>query len=157
MQKRIIQPGQAAGPVDADGWLDLEPIAQVEITSEDPEHPIEAALGAAPESGWRASTPGPQIIRLIFTQPQQIRRIRLIFEEMSAPRTQEFALRWSPDNGRSYQDVVRQQYTFSPSGATREVEDYRVELSGVTLLALLITPDIGGGAARASLLSLRLA
>jgi hypothetical protein len=39
----------------------------------------------------------------------------------------------------------------------REAEDYAVDLSGVTLLDLIILPDIGGGQARASLLSLRVA
>jgi hypothetical protein len=36
------------------------------------------------------------------------------------------------------------------------VEEYRAELSGVTVLELVINPNIGGGAARASLRDLRL-
>jgi hypothetical protein len=65
-------------------------------------------------------------------------------------------LRWSKDGGRSYREILRQQYTFSPPGATREVEDYTVNLDGVTALELTIVPDISGGDARASLISLRL-
>jgi hypothetical protein len=107
--------------------------------------------------GWRAATPGPQAVRLIFDQPQQLRRIRLVFDEAAQPRTQEFALRWSADGGQSFRDVVRQQYTFSPPGTVEEVEDYRVELVGVTRIALQIIPDIGGGPARASLAALLLA
>ena len=52
--------------------------------------------------------------------------------------------------------IVRQQWNFSPPKTIREVEEYRVELSDVTVLELVIVPDISGGAARASLRSLRL-
>jgi hypothetical protein len=51
---------------------------------------------------------------------------------------------------------VRQQWNFSPPESIREVEEYQVELSNVTVLELVIKPDIGGGVARASLKSLRL-
>ena len=51
---------------------------------------------------------------------------------------------------------MRQQWNFSPPNTIREVEDYRVELSQVTILELVIVPDISRGAARASLKSLRL-
>ena len=54
-----------------------------------------------------------------------------MFEEEKRERTQEFVLRWSGDGGRSYREILRQQYTFSPSGSTREVEDYIVNLQGV--------------------------
>jgi hypothetical protein len=66
-------------------------------------------------------------------------------------------LRWSAGGGRSFREVVRQQYNFSPAGATREAEDYEVALDGVTALELVITPDVSGGPARASLERLRLA
>jgi hypothetical protein len=52
---------------------------------------------------------------------------------------------------------VRQQYNFSPPEAVREVEDYDVDLDGVTALELRIVPDISGGSTRASLAQLRLA
>jgi len=71
-------------------------------------------------------------------------------------RTQEFVLRWSGDYGGSFQEIVRQQWNFSPPQAIREVEDYRVELSGVNVLELVIVPDISRGSAHASLKSLRL-
>jgi hypothetical protein len=51
---------------------------------------------------------------------------------------------------------VRQQWNFSPARSVREVEEYQVDLLGVTVLELVIVPDITGGAARASLKSLRL-
>jgi hypothetical protein len=51
---------------------------------------------------------------------------------------------------------VRQQWNFSPPETKREVEEYQVELSNVTVLELIIVPNMSGGAARASLKSLRL-
>ena len=58
----------------------------------------------------------------------------------------------------SFREIVRQQWNFSPPDTTRETEEYRVELSDVTVLELVIVPDKSRGvAARASLKSLRLA
>jgi hypothetical protein len=54
-----------------------------------------------------------------------------------------------------FHDIVRQQYNFNPS--TTEVEEYDVNLDGVTALQLKIIPDISGGSANASLAELRLA
>ena len=144
-------------PSPDDRWLDLERIARVEVTSEDPSGPVEGALVPGGEPGWRAGGAGPQTIRLLFDEPQRVRRLDLLFVEPEATRTQEFVLRWSPDGGRSYQDVVRQQWNFSGGGSVREAEDYRVELHGVTALELLIVPDVSGGDARASLVRWRVA
>ena len=96
-------------------------------------------------------------MRLLFDVPIRLNRIRLVFDEQQQVRTQEFALRWSPDGGQSYQQLVRQQYNFSPPATTREVEDYTVNLDGATALELSIVPDISGGEARASLARLQLA
>jgi hypothetical protein len=100
--------------------------------------------------------PGPQTIRLVFDKPQKLRRIWLKFEETEIKRTQEFVLRWSPDCGRSYREIVRQQWNFSPPETERETEDYAVELSDVTAIELNIVPDKNGDEARASLECLRL-
>jgi hypothetical protein len=157
MRKRIIGPGPHEVAAAEPGWMDLEPLAQVEITSEDVDHPIESALIPGRGPGWRAAQPGEQTIRLLFDEPQSLRRIHLRFHEAERERTQEFVLRWSADRGRSYREIVRQQYNFSPPGAAREFEDYDVDLDGVTALELRIVPDISGGNARASLTQLRLA
>jgi hypothetical protein len=79
-----------------------------------------------------------------------------LFREDQQERTQEFVLRWSPNRGQSYKEIVRQQYNFGPLAAT-EMENYRVELDGVTVLELKILPDIRGGSARGSLEELLLA
>jgi hypothetical protein len=43
----------------------------------------------------------------------------------------------------------------SAHSTTREIEEYHVQLSDVTVLELVIAPDIRRGAARASLKTLR--
>ena len=107
------------------------------------------------ESGWRAAESGEQVIRLLFDEPLRIERIRIVVHETEIPRIQEFVLRWSPD-GQNFRELVRQQYTFSPPHTSEEVEDFRVDLTGVSALELRIVPDISGGSARASLAELRL-
>ena len=157
MRKRIIGPGPGEVAAAEPGWLDLERLAQVEITSEAVDYPIESALIPGTGSGWRAAQPGEQTIRLLFDEPQRLKRIHLVFQENEQERTQEFVLRWSSDGGQSYREIVRQQYNFSPPEAAAEVEDYDVDLDGVTGLELKIVPDISGGSARASLAQLRVA
>jgi len=152
MRKQIIERTPKASPPEGT-WLDLEQLARVEITSEAANHPIEAALSEGP--GWRADQPGEQTVRLLFDTPVRLRRIHLLYEEDAQERTQEFVLRWSGDGGRSYREIVRQQYHFSPPA--REVEDYGVDLEPVSALELSIVPSISGGSARASLAELRLA
>src|SRR5688572_25549869 len=156
MRKRIITPTEYKTP-DQESWLDVQHLAQVEITSEDPEHPIESALLPGQGEGWRAKDPGVQSLRLLFDTPQPLQRIRLCFVEMEVERTQEFVLRYSNDNGQSFRDIVRQQWVFSLWGSTREVEEYQVELQDVTALELTIIPNIANANAYASLAELRLA
>lgn len=157
MRKRIIsQVQQETTPPDLD-WLNLDELAEVELTSEDVAHPIESALLQGMTSGWRAVAPGEQKVRILFTNPQHIRRIWLNFAETHTERTQECVLRWAPDGDQSYRDIFRRQWKFSPLGATSEIEDLHVDLPSVTVLELSVTPDISGGNALASLEQLRLA
>ena len=156
MRKRIIDSSQDTASPDR-GWLNVEGIAEVEVTSEDTAHPIESALLPGPASGWRAAGPGKQTIRLLFSQPQPLRRIWLNFVEPSTERTQEYVLRWSADGGQSFREIVRQQWNFSPHGAPSETEVHHVDLAAVTVLELSINPDTSGGNAVASLTKLRLA
>ncbi len=157
MRKRIITPAQQDIASFDEDWLNIEKLAKVEITSEDATHPIEFALILDEESEWRAAGPGKQTIRLLFDNPQRLQRIRLNFEEPNIQRTQEYSLRWSPDGGHSYQEIVRQQWNFSPQGAISQVDDIDVDLQTVTILELTITPEISGGDSIASLSQLRLA
>jgi len=155
MRKHLITPiPQDTQSLNA-GWLDLDDTAVVEVTSEEREYPVECALVAGKMRGWRAAGAGNQTIRLIFDEPERLTRISLVFEETDTERTQEFVLRWSPDGGRSFREIVRQQWNFSRPKTMREIEEYKVELSDVSVLELVIVPDISRGAARASLKSLR--
>ena len=156
MRKRLITATPESIRTHGAGWLDIERAAVVEVTSEDKDFPVEAAFVSGDARGWRAAVPGSQTIRLIFDQPQRFKRISVVFEETEVERTHEFVLRWSPDVGSSLKEIVRQQWNFAPPESIHEAEDYQVDLSNVTLLELVIKPNIAGGAARASLKNLRL-
>src|SRR5215471_7379991 len=130
MRKRIVTPTSTT-PHAQDAWLDLERAATVEVTSEDKDFPIESSLSIVPRQGWRAAQPGTQTLRLIFDEPQELKRISLVFEsENNMTRTQEFVLRASSnpagpssrDGGKTFsharaaihfREIVRQQWNFS--------------------------------------------
>ena len=156
MRKRLFNTTPATFQARDEGWLDLEHAATVEVTSEDKNFPIESSLSIEPRQGWRAAQSGAQTIRLLFDEPQELKRISLVFEEDEMMRTQEFVLRASSSCGGRFRQIVRQQWNFSAPSSTREIEEYRVELSHVTVLELTIVPDISGDAARASLKTLHL-
>ena len=75
MRKKIInQNSQIASP-GGQAWLDVQKIALVEISSEEAAYPIESALTPDDGPGWRAAQVGAQTIRLVFDEPQKIKRI----------------------------------------------------------------------------------
>jgi hypothetical protein len=139
MRKSIVSPSPVAATPIGDLWRDLERIARVEISSEDEQFPIEQALGKKATTGWRAAETGPQLIRLHFDEPLNIKRLRLHFVDKTAERSQEFAV--FAGSGDKLNEVVRQQWSFSPHGSTEEIEEYTVNLSGITMLELRIDPD----------------
>jgi hypothetical protein len=156
VRKSLIAPISQTDPASDQVWLDMDRIALVEVTSEQPGYPIESALRGE-SRGWRAANPGTQIVRMIFDQPQTLRRIWLVFEDSENARNQEFVLRWSRGQESSFREIVRQPWNFSPGGSVRENEDYTVYLSEVGILELIIVPDKSGGDVRACLRSFRVA
>ena len=137
------------------GWtLSEQPLSK--LLRKTRNFPVESAFASGEAQGWRAAMAGAQTIRLIFDQPQRLKQISLVFEEKETARTQEFVLRWSSDGGTSFREVVRQQWNFCPPETVREVEEYQVEISNVSVLELIIVPNVSGGAASASVKSLRL-
>jgi hypothetical protein len=88
MRKYIIDQEVKKTTATDERWLDLEQMAQVELTSEDPDYPFEGALAEGGKE-WRASQGGKQRIRIIFNEPQKISHIQLLFEETRQDRTQE--------------------------------------------------------------------
>jgi hypothetical protein len=135
-------------------WLDVRELASIRASSEETGHEIVNAF-SADSRGWRAAHPGAQVITVRFNKPRDLTRIHLVFES-SVERTQEFTLSWSSRRGETHGEVVRQQFNFSPFGATREIEDYGVELRGVETLEIRLVPDISGRPVLASMKDCRL-
>jgi hypothetical protein len=136
---------------------DIAAIATVWVTSEAADAPIDRAFDESRGPGgsrWVAAAPGEQRLILAFDTPQTIRTISLEVEESGVSRTQVLHLAASCDGGQFYQELRRQEFTFSPPGTTFEREEWAVTLEGVTHLQLLITPDKGGQPCRATLTSL---
>lgn len=155
MQKTVLSGSSPETALaSSEHWRNLEEIASVQVTSEDPLFPIEGAFRQG-GPGWRASAPGKQTIRLQFAEPLSVRRIQIRFEEKDRERTQQFTLRWSAAAGQDI-EIVRQQWNFSPSGSTVEVENLTVNLDGMIALELTIEPATAGSDAIATLASLRL-
>src|SRR4051812_23140166 len=156
LRKQIIGPS-AVPPAPTPGEIDIAAVATVLVTSEDPGHPVDHVLDRHRGPGgtrWIAGEPGEQTLILAFDAPQAIRRVLLEVEEPGVARTQELQLAVSGDGGRTYREVLRQQYNFSPPGTTFEREDWAVPAVGVTHLRLVIKPDKGGRLGRASVTSL---
>jgi len=158
MRKSILNPATIRPEQRAEAqWLALEQLAKIELTSEDPNFPIEFALSAGKGPGWRADQKGQQLIRIIFDKPTALRLIRIEFSETEVERTQEFTLRWSAGVGGPFNEIVRQQWSFSPHGSTSEIEEYQVNIDNVSVLELALKPDLTPANAVATLLKWRLA
>ena len=158
MRKQILQAQQASAAVPP-GELDVAAIGTALVTSESAEHPIENAFDGRRGPGgsrWIAATPGEQTLILAFDAPQRIRRVFLEIEEPEVDRTQELQLSISVDGGQSYRECLRQEYSFSVTGATFEREDWAVDGEATTHLRLWIKPDKSGRWCRASLTCLAL-
>jgi hypothetical protein len=157
MRKHIIASIQPSHSRKVEEWLNLVVAASVDVSSEDPQHPIESAFKHDETLSWRAEEPGVQTIRLLFDEPKDLRRIWLRFSESEIERTQQFTLSWADTQTAPFREIVRQQWNFNPRTSTDEVEDYRVDLSHVVALELTIDPDLGKGQAYAALAEWRVA
>ncbi len=60
MRKRLIDSTPESIRTRGEGWLDIETAAVVEVTSEDPDCPVESAFVSRDERGWRAAALGNQ-------------------------------------------------------------------------------------------------
>jgi hypothetical protein len=90
-----------------------------------------------------------------FDRPQAISRLVYEVEEAERERTQEVRVEISEDGGRTYRQILVQEYTFSPRGATYQREEQRFNLRPVTHLRLTIVPNKNGSGI-ATLTTLRL-
>jgi hypothetical protein len=97
MRKRQIIPTLQGAEPSGEAWLDMDRNVLVEVTSEEKGRPIESALLPHDNEnpGWRAANPGTQVIRLIFDEPQTLRRFWLVFEDTeSSPSRLLRILEW---------------------------------------------------------------
>lgn len=131
-------------------WLDLDVLAEVTIT-------VGGRRVARSPHAWSADCPGEQLIEIRFHHPASVSRLRVVSSEVEQSRTQEMTIWASLLRGERHREVVRQQFNFSPNGATEEVEEYAVELEGVSAIQLRIVPSVDGCRAVAHVSDLRVA
>jgi hypothetical protein len=156
LRKHLLTPPPLAMASQSD-MKAIAAIAEVWVTSEAADAPIDHAFdphGGPGGTHWVAAGPGEQRLILAFDTPQPLRTIRLEVEEPEVSRTQVLHVSVSRDGGRTYRELRRQEYTFSPPGTTFEREEWAVTVEGATHLQLVITPDKGGAPCRATLTSL---
>lgn len=159
LRKQII-PKRPGDSFSFEGEIDVAKLATVQVSSEQNDHPIDHVFDKSRGPGgsrWIADEPGEQTVILVFDTPQTITRVGVEVEEIAVSRTQELSLSVSDDGGRTYRNLVRQEFNFSPPGTTFEREVWSVAAPGVTHLRLEIQPDKGGRIGRATLTSLSLA
>ena len=141
------------------GELDLVADAVLHYTSEHPDHPVDNILDRADGPGgtrWQGAVADAlQTLLIEFDQPRELARLHYGVTEAGTVRTQEIRVEVSTDAGTSYRQILAQDYTFSPRGATLQVEDLALDLPGVTHLRLTIVPN-NQGSGRAILTSLRM-
>jgi hypothetical protein len=150
-------PSQAAAIGTEPAGLHIPALATVLVTSESGDHPVDHLFDGRNGPGgtrWVASADGEQTLILAFDTPQAIREVGLEVEEPSASRTQVLTLSLSQDGGRTYREIVRQEFNFSPPGTTFEREVWNVPAGRVTHLRIAIQPEKGGTPHRATLTSL---
>jgi hypothetical protein len=158
LRKHIVpSPLQAAAIGTEPAGLHIPALATVLVTSESGDHPVDHLFDGRNGPGgtrWVASADGEQTVILAFDTPQAIREVGLEVEEPSASRTQVLTLSLSQDGGRTYREIVRQEFNFSPPGTTFEREVWNVPAGRVTHLRIAIQPEKGGAPHHATLTSL---
>ena len=158
LRKRQLEAGGARGARAADE-VDIASCATIAYSSEDPAHPVEHLLDGRSGPGatrWISARPDAiEQIVVEFDQAQTISRLVYEAEEALCERTQEVRVEVSDDGGRTYRQVLVQEYTFSPRGATYQREEQRLNLNQLSHLRLTIVPN-KAGSGTATLTSLRL-
>src|SRR4029453_17664882 len=126
----------------AAGEVDIASCATIAYSSENPTHPVEHLLDGRSGPGatrWISARPdATEQIVVEFDRPQTISRLVYEVEETMRERTQEVRVEVSEDGGRTYRQILVQEYTFSPRGATYQHEAKRLNLKPVSHLRLTI-------------------
>jgi len=158
LRKQVVSK-RSSESASFEGEISIADVATVQVTSEEVDHPIDNAFDHNRGPGgsrWIADGPGEQTVILLFDSPQTIRTIGVEVEELAVSRTQELSVSVSSDGGRTYRELVRQEFNFSPPATSFERELWSVSAGAVTHLRLEIKPDKGGRVGRATLTSLTL-
>lgn len=156
LRKKILGEQETRRASDP-GEIDIAAVASVTISSEDPDHPIENAFDGRRGPGasyWMAAGDGEQVIVLAFDSPQKVGHVLLEVDENDVARSQEIQLLASLDGEKTYSEVIRQGFNFSPPGTTLEREQWQLNAERLTHLKLRIVPDTGGKPCRAKLTAL---
>ena len=158
LRKRPLEADAAASARAADE-IDIVGCATIAYSSENPAHPVGHMLDGRCGPGatrWVSARPDTvEHIVMEFDRPQAISRLVYEVEETMRERTQEVRVEVSEDGGRSYRQILVQEYNFSPGGATYQREEQRFNLRQVTHLRLTIVPN-KSGSGTATLTALRL-
>jgi hypothetical protein len=158
VRKRLL-PKEGENPTAFAGEIDIARHAVLAYTSDDLEHPIENLIDGHYGPGstfWAGAKPNTmERIVVEFDHPQSVSWMIYEVEDCVCARTQEVRVEVSSDGGRTYRQVLVQEYTFSPAGATFQREVQRLNLPPMSHLRLTIVPD-KNGSGPAKLNSLRL-
>jgi hypothetical protein len=160
MLRKQVGSTRSHEPASFESEISIPDVATVQVTSEEADHPIDNAFDHNRGPGgsrWIADGPGEQTVILLFDSPQTIRTIGLEVEELAVNRTQELSVSVSSDGGRTYRELVRQEFNFSPPATTFERVRWSTSEAAATHLRLEIKPDKGGRIGRATLTALTLA
>jgi len=158
LRKRRLTADVAARAAVA-GELDIASCATIAFTSEDPAHPVEHLLDGSSGPGatrWTSARADmTEQILVEFDKPQILSRLVYEVEEATRERTQEVRVEVSEDGGRTYRQILVQEYNFSPAGATCQREEQRLNLRQASHIRLTIVPN-KKGSGTATLTSFRL-
>ena len=158
LRKRPLE-ADAAASARAANEIDIVGCATIAYSSENPAHPVGHMLDGRCGPGatrWVSARPDTvEHIVVEFDRPQAISRLVYEVEETMRERTEEVRVEVSEDGGRSYRQILVQEYNFSPGGATYQREEQRFNLRQVTHLRLTIVPN-KSGSGTATLTALRL-
>jgi hypothetical protein len=158
LRKRPLD-ADAPSRFDGDGEIDIARTATICYSSERPTDPVEYLFDGHSGAGatrWLSARPDTtERIVVEFDAPQAISRLLYEVEETERERTQEVRAEVSEDGGRTYRQILVQDYTFSPHGATFQRQDQRFERSLASHVRLTIVPN-KNGSGTATLTALRL-
>jgi len=118
-------------------WLDLDEVAEVTIVNGGRRMPRSSGI-------WSIDAPGEQMIEIRFHEPTYVSHLRLISSEIEEDRTQEITVWASLNRGEQHRELLRQQFNFSPNGATEQIEEYSPWLDAVSAIQLRVVPSIDG-------------